>query len=237
MTASILSLHTAFVLLLLLNPASAQVFVDDFADNSIDPGVWSVDVYGSGASVAEQNQQLEFFMAASSSGAEFGTRLVSVFQLRGDFDIQVDFNLIQWPYYNGVRLAIGLTDDLYDDYGMERSSLSTNEPLDAQEVYVADFGPFELVETQDFTGKLRLVRSGATQTGYYYDAGEWIPILTDSAPTGDITIQLHSWSHDYAFQHQDVRAVFDNLKVESGELIWPATIVKTKSWGAVKAFY
>lgn len=223
--------------LLIVAPASAKVFSDEFADNSIDPSVWSLDLYGSGAQVVEQNQQLEFVMLASSSGDEFGARLVSVFKLRGDFDIQVDFNLMQWPSYNGVRLAIGLTDAPYDNYGMERSSLSASEPLGAQEVYVADFGPFVLIQTEDVAGKIRLVRSGGTQTGYFYGPGGWVLVLTDAAPSGDITIQLHSWSHDYAFQNDEVRAAFDNFRVESGELIWPTTTTRTTSWGAIKALY
>lgn len=214
-------------LLLCGGQAAAQVFVEDFNDNHVDPDLWAVDLYGSGAQLAEVNQELQFAMPSNSSGTEFGSRLVSRFLLRGDFDIQVDFSLLQWPQYNGVRTAIGLTDSLYDDYGVERSSLSASEPLGAQEVYVADFGPFVLVPTQDFTGKLRLVRAGHSQTGYYYNAGAWIPILADSAPASDIAIQLHAWSHDYAFQHQDVRAAFDNFTVTTGQIMWipePATL-------------
>lgn len=215
-------------------PARAQEFVDDFDDNHIDPDTWSVVLYGSGAQVAEQNQELEFFMPSSASGSEFGVRLVSVFELRGDFDIQVDFRLLEWPDYNGVRTAIGLTHNLYDDYGMQRSSLSASEPLGAQEVYAADFGPFVLIPTTDSTGKLRLVRSGATQTGYYYSSGTWIPVLTDDAPAGDTTIQLHAWSHDWAFEEVDVRAAFDNFTVVSGQLVWPPTPTKDSTWGSIK---
>jgi len=218
-------------------PAHAQVFVDDFNDNQIDPAIWSVSLYGSGAQLAEQNQELEFLMPAASHGVEFGARLVSLFRLRGDFDIQVDFSLPLWPPYNGVRMAIGLTDLYYDDYGVERSSLSASEPLGAQEVYVADFGPFQLVPTQDMSGKLRLVRSGATQTGYYYDGGGWVPILSDPAPTGDITIQLHAWSHDYAFQHHDVRSAFDNFTIVSGQVLWPETPAEATTWGSLKTLY
>jgi hypothetical protein len=200
--------------------AGTQVFVEDFNDDHVDPDHWAVDLYGSGAQMAEVNHELEFTMPSSSSGSEFGARLVSRFLLRGDFDIKVDFNLLRWPYYNGVRTAIGLTDSLYDDYGVQRSSLSARESLGAQEVYIADFGPFVLVPTQTFIGKLRLVRSGATQTGYYSNAGQWIPILTDSAPTADIAIQLHAWSHDYAFEQQEVRAAFDNFTVTKGQVVW-----------------
>jgi hypothetical protein len=208
--------------------AGAQVFVDDFNDNHINPDIWTVDLYGSGAQIAEVNQELLFTMPSTASGTEFGSRLVSRFLMRGDFDLQVDFSLLDWPDYNGVRTAIGMTDSFYDDYGVERSSLSASEPLGAQEVYVADFvGWFTLVPTEDFTGKLRLVRSGDTQTGYYYDSGEWVRILTKSAITSDIAIQLHAWSHDYAFQHHDVRAAFDNFTVTTGQIIWvpePATL-------------
>jgi hypothetical protein len=58
-------------------------------------------------------------MPAAAAGDEFGARLVSVFQLHGDFDIQVDFSLPQWPDYNGMRVAIGLTDSPFDDYGIK----------------------------------------------------------------------------------------------------------------------
>lgn len=217
--------------------AHAQVFVDDFDDDHVDPHAWSIEVYGSGAQIAEQNQQLEFFMPAKASGDEFGVRLVSVFALRGDFDIQVDFGLLDWPMHNGVRTAVGLTDDLYDDYGMERSSLSATEPLGAQEVYIADFGPYILIPTKDLAGKLRLVRSGSEQTGYYFDNGTWIPVLTDGAPTEDITIQLHAWSHDWAFRDADVSAAFDNFTVTSGELVWPPTPTRVSTWGQIKATF
>jgi hypothetical protein len=199
--------------------------------------VWSVVVYGSGAQVAEQNQQLEFFLPSPAHGTEFGVRLISSFLLRGDFDIQVDFGLLEWPYHNGTRIAIGLTHNPYDDYGVERLSLSASEPLGALEAYAADFGPFEIVPTADFTGKLRLVRSGSTQTGYYHGAEGWLSILSDAAPTGDITIQLHAWSHDWAFQDVDVRAAFDNFRVVTGELIWPTTAMSATTWGAIKQLY
>lgn len=244
MLASAQILRTATILvlclpLLVITSASAQVFVDDFDDNSIDPSVWSVELYGLGAEVAEQNQMLEFTMTAGASGGEFGARLTSIFLLRGDFDIQIDFGLLEWPYYNGVRMAIAITDALYDDYGVERSSLSGSEPLGAQEVYVADFtsGPIQLVPTQDFSGRLRLVRSGPTQTGYYYGSSGWIPILTGPAPTEDMAIQLHAWSHDYAFQHQVVRSALDNFIVMLGEVLWPATPAGVTSWGLIKGSY
>jgi hypothetical protein len=225
------------VLGLVAFPADAQVLVDYFNDNHIDPGLWSTEIYGYPVQMVEQNQQLEYFVPAASAGGEYGARLVSVFQMRGDFDIQVDFSLLQWPNFNGVRSAVALTDSYYDDYGVERSSLSPTDPLGAHEVYVADFGPLVIVETQDLAGKLRLVRSGGAQTGYYWSAEGWVPLLTDPVTTADIKIQLHVWSHDYCFQHHDIRGAFDNFTVVSGELVWPATPTEASTWGAIKGLY
>jgi hypothetical protein len=218
-------------------PARAQEFFDSFDDDAIDPQVWSVEFYGSGAQVTVQDQQLEFFFPASASGVEFGVRLVGVFQLRGDFDIRVDFRLLLWPRFNGVRTAIALTDAYDNDYGMERSSLSGTEPLGAQEVYVVDFGPIVLVPTTDVTGSLRLARSGSTQTGYYRAGGEWIPVQTDTAPAQDITIQLHAWSHDDAFANGDVRAAADDFVVMAGQLVWPPVSTHGMTWGAIMSLY
>lgn len=213
--------------------AGAEVFVEDFDDDTIDPNLWWVDLYGAGVQLTEVNHQLEFGFAADAHGSEYGARLLSLFQLRGDFDVQVDYSLPQWPNGNGVRMAIGLTDAYYDDYGVERSSLPD---LGISEAYVADFGPFIIIPTDDFTGKLRLVRSGATQTGYYWAAG-WIPILTDSAPTGDTTIQLHAWSHDYAFGDRSVIGALDNFAVVSGEVIGLPVPTRTTTWGSVRGLY
>ena len=218
-------------------PATAQVFVDDFNDGYINPQIWTASVYGSGVEIGEEDQRLEFGFLPDGTGSEFGARLVSVFRMRGDFAVRVDFMLLDWPRYNGVRTAIALTDSYYDDYGMERSSLSSTEPLGEHEVYIADFGPFVLVPTEDQTGSLRLVRDGATQTGYFYSAGQWVPVLTDYAPTGDISIQLHAWSHDYAFKHWNVRAAFDNFTVEYGELVDLPVPTNQTSWGAIKRLY
>lgn len=224
-------------LLLVAAPAASQVFIDDFDDNHIDADAWSVFYSGSGAQVAEQNQRLEFYLPPDAHGGEFGVRLISNFLLHGDFDIRVDFSLLEWPRYNGMRMCMGLTHNPYDDYGVERQSLSVNEPLGPLEAYAADFGPFVWIPTEDATGTLRLVRSGGVQTGYYYGAGDWVPMLSDAAPTEDITIQLYGVSLDYAFEDVDVRAAFDNFTVVTGELIGPPVATAVTSWGMIKGLY
>ena len=90
--------------------------------------------------------------------------------------------------------------------------------------------------TEDVTGTLRLVRSGNTQTGYYYSSGGWVAIHTGPTPTTDVAVKVGAWSA-YQFMHWDVFAAFDNFVVTSGELVWPPIPVRASTWGSVKALY
>ena len=225
--------------LLLATNARGQVLVEDFNDNSINPTLWRVDLFGSGPQIAEANQQLQTTIPDTSSGDPFSVNLVSKFRLRGDFDVQVDYRLLGWPFSNGVRVGLGIN----ESYGVERTSFGS--PLDGwgrepREVYVTDFldGPQGVTGTGDVTGTLRLVRTGATLTGYYYSPGQWVAIHVGPGPTADVALNVSSWSHDYAFMDWDVTAAFDNLTVNSGELVWPIIVpVRGSTWGSVKALY
>jgi hypothetical protein len=217
--------------------AHAQVFLEDFNDNSIDLDLWTVDLFGSGPLLAEVNQQLQIEFPGSSSGVAFGGGLVSNFLLRGDFDVQVDYRLLTWPFSNGVRLALATE----DEYGVERTSFGSQAdyPHLPREVYLTHFldGATGFAATSDVTGTLRLVRIGATESGYYYSSGDWVLIHTGPGPTADVAIQVHAWSHDYAFMDQDVLAAWDNLVVNWGELVWPDSPSAGITWGSLKALF
>lgn len=94
----------------------------------------------------------------------------SICQLSGDFDMQVDFDLLTWTPGNGVRVGLGTPLAT-----MERTSFNAGDGFGTQEVYVVDLrgGGGNLVITPgsigDTPGKLRLGRTGNTVTGYYYD--------------------------------------------------------------------
>ena len=95
-------------LLLLGTQTRAEVYREGFDDNHINPALWAVSVYGTGPQIAEQNQELEIAIPGWSYGADFGAKLSSRFLFRGDFDVQVDFRLLTWPFGNGVRTALGI---------------------------------------------------------------------------------------------------------------------------------
>jgi hypothetical protein len=220
--------------------ARAGVFLEDFNDNNIDPTLWTTDVWGSGPQLAETNQELEIVIPGASSGVDLGCKLASTFLLRGDFDIQVDFRLLMWPFANGVRMGLGMDEEVFPLHpGVERISFGQSDyPGSPREAYLTDFpdGVHGITATDDVTGTLRLVRYGDTQTGYYYSAGGWMVIHSGPATTTDVAVKVAAWT-GYQFMQWDVFAAFDNFVVNSGELVWPSTPARIMTWGSLKALY
>ena len=210
--------------------AGIRVF-DDFNDNSINSDLWSEGQVG-GPAVNEINQRLEIFFPWNSAGEYFGAGYSSKCLLRGDFDIQVDFSLLDWPSVeqlgtgNGVRigLAVGEGESWWSVQREGYGSLTFDFPGYPREVYACDFaGSVEgIAPTGDMSGKLRLVRSGNTLTGYYFNSGSWVNVASGWVTTEDVSFSPTAWSHDDVFMDNNVLLAFDNFIVNSGRLIaWP----------------
>ncbi len=219
--------------------APAQILHEDFDENIIDPVLWEITVIGTGPQIVAANQQLEVAIPGDSEGYDIAVKLASRFLMRGDFDVQVTFRLLAWPFANGVRMGLGTDHNILLPHpGVERISFGQNDyPGQPREAYLTDFpdGVHGITATGDMVGALRLVRSGATQTGYYLDGSTWVPIHTGPAPTADIGIKLATWS-GYQFMGWDVTAAWDDLVINSGEIVGPVATQKD-TWGAVKALF
>ena len=219
--------------------AEAQVLVENFDEGSINPALWVVTVLGTGPQLAAANQQLEVTIPQDAGGTDFGAILASRFRLRGDFDVQVGFRLLTWPLGNGVRMGLGTdTGALLPHPGVERISFGQSDyPGAPRESYLTDFpdGVGGITATDDVVGALRLVRHGATQTGYYLNGDVWETIHTGPAPTADIGIRLATWS-GYQFRHWNVVAAWDELVINSGE-ITGVVADQGDAWGGVQALF
>ncbi len=196
----------------------SQLMYDNFDDNVTDTSLWSVGQTGGPAAV-ETNQRLEITLPANSAGAKFSAAYYSACLLRGDFDIQVDYQLLTWPTTNGVRISLSTT-----MANMERVSFgSQNDFAGGPEVYLADFAGTVMGTTtaSGGLGKLRLQRVGTTVTGFYFMNDGWVAAASKSDPTysQDTAFALGSWSHDPIFANQEVKLAFDNLTINAGELV------------------
>lgn len=206
-------------------PISASVFVDKFDGSFPNNWFWTTSIRGSGPKLMQKNGRLEVTLPADSKDdparGGFDAGYVSAGVLRGDFDIQVDYTLLECPKENGTRVGLSAS------FGsVERSSSGTvhEYPESLTNIYAANFGASTITArnytgTEDRSGKLRLIRSGYMATGYYYRSGEWITIGSGIVGTDDASFTIRAWSHNYTFAGKQMKAAFDNFVINSGTLV------------------
>ncbi len=198
---------------------------DDFNDNACDSAIWDIIEYG-GPVTDESNQQLEITLPADSAGENFYAGYASKYMLRGDFDLQVDYHLIAWPSNNGVRAGLWIERSPYT-FTVERACYGISDGFSPGDHYTTNFADSILLSvTNDTDGTLRLVRTGTTFEGYYFDevSHDWIlsqSLEGDVMSARDVTFMIRAWSHDYAFGDELVKIGFDNFVINKGDVIDP----------------
>ena len=162
-----------------------------------------------GVTVDEVNGRVEIAVAATAeNGGDFniiGGTLGTNCRWRGDFDVRVDFELLDWPAANGVA---GQLSSWYSAYSATIGRFSSNA---GREEYTGWFpaGSNSLTGA-DRTGTFRLVREGARTLGYYGSDGGWESVVS-SRVSGSPTIGLSIYSRDDWFADKPVRIAFDNF--------------------------
>jgi hypothetical protein len=197
---------------------------DNFNDNSLSSNKWIVSITGTGPSLQETNNRIEIFLPGTSqpSNGIMGAGINSKCKLSGDFTIQVDYELIQWPKYpegNGVRVGLTAGPNVG---AVMRLSPEKNE-VDQQ--YVTDFrGHIDFKGNKyDMSGKLRMVRTGNVFSGYFWDGTGWVIIGTANLyypdPDAELYFGVAAWTHPDIFSYKDTLVAFDNLTIVSGDLV------------------
>jgi len=197
-------------------------FTDDFNDNSLNPALWQMAIEGSGPMAAETNHRLEITLPATAheTGAGvFFAGVNSVCKVQGDFDMMVDYELLNWPSPNGVRIGLAVFNKA-ERATVERISLASNESPSGEH-YAANFRSNPIIPATHFSGTLRMTRNADTLTAYYRATdGSWAQILSESGhTTGDMYFGLSVWSHDVFFADQMVKVAFDNFTLSQGRLL------------------
>ena len=210
--------------------ATPSVFEDNFNDNinGVTAGNWTAVVEGTNPSVQEANQRLEVTLPANSldsSKLVFEAGYQSTCQLQGDFDVQTDYNLLDFPQYNGVRVGLTVGARVRQSstiYAVQRASLSLHEGgLAASEVvgvnFTNTFGGVDVVGNT--AGTLRLERVGNTLRGYRYNNNSWQLLDSATVTTDALPVTISAWSHNDRFDNKNVKVAFDNFKVTKGALV------------------
>ena len=148
----------------------------------------------------------------------------SAFMLRGDFDIQIDFEVVTGPATNAWFLNFGLRDwrssynltELWYEYNTAYRWNARHRKANAA---VAMFGTPE-VETVS-TSKMRAVRTGTSVELFRWNGTGWTSYATcaDAGISDDDTqIFLQAMVNT---GNPTIDCRFDNLVINSGTLIWP----------------
>lgn len=194
------------------------VFRDDFngtdgdAPNSL---VWGG--YENPSYLSMQNNALNYSNSVSAGGA-----YRSLFQLVGDFSVDVKINLntvpagATWVAYLGVSVDdLGGNDWAYIGFAnlsgtkAHRGSTKINGTSDATEA-----------TTAQTTAWYRVVRSGSTITVYYKEDVDWVQIHQASGfTTADLYLILRGYTNNGLLDFD-----FDELIVNSGTINWPDDI-------------
>jgi hypothetical protein len=207
---------------------STNFLSDNFDDNILDNSRWQLNYVGKASTVREVNHRLEIVIPANSfNGTTNSTQilagLTSVCNLRGDFDFQIDYELLEWPSSNGVYVFLSA-------HKLDPSSHHPNDNTARaslhgipKDIYSTDFGDtvYQINATSDKSGKLRIVRSGSVITGYYYSSSSerWVPIHSAEEVPLDINIKVSGWTDHDLFANRQVKIVFDNFVLNRGQLV------------------
>lgn len=153
-----------------------------------------------------------------ATGLKGTSKLVSNFKLRGDFEIIVDFSLIEWIPPNlgtqSCRFIVKKNDSDYIEVSRDRSRLLD---LYCSRQFVN--GNPDLPETKSSTediGKFKIIRKGEIVTTYFYDKvnENFVQIGIFDRYTEDLYVELCGHSED---KRMEVR--FEDFKVLSGNPI------------------
>jgi hypothetical protein len=184
---------------------------DSFDDGILSPDLWEPPVTAPGTSVAERNGRLEVELApeAAAGNGELAGQLWTKCRFFGDFDLRVEYELLEWPAANGVtvHLAAIFGRDAVD---MTRQSQSWGETYSSWSTR-SFFGGGGLA-TRDVRGALRIRRHDGRITTFHRDGNAWGAVIR--AAVGDSPrVLLKASSTDERFADQRVRIAFDNLSV------------------------
>ena len=208
-------------------------FGDNFNDNSIDETFWQV-IEKAGTYIQEQNERLEM------GSFVIGDAIIkSKFNIHGDFDLQIDFNLSP-NEVNGNGLSISVFNES-GAYSISRHYNSGWITRDSKtgHMYFSNFaGDYSSngrlsTTADDTTGKLRLTRSGDIITCYFERDNQWVELRSKQGTTGDVYVSIGLSVYQTLMP---LEGWVDNFKITKGELIWPPTTVRRDVIGKIKEF-
>jgi len=205
--------------------AAAQDTFFDPLTGDINSNNWTA---GATENVGEVNAtesgvELTMFPNNSGSASLGGASLTFACEFSGDFDAQYDFELVDWPTRNGIRLGLGAGG--IGPAAVERVSGDQVVIVGNREVYLTHFpnGIRGIKDTTDTEGTLRMSRVGNLLRGYYWSNGAWVLMNTSAVSPADPSgIGASVWGH---YRTPGITARVTNFSMVADEINCPVTEV------------
>ena len=210
------SVQAAFDKIQVTYTALNWTIFESFDNTTYDQDSWFLSTQGQGPATAVANNRLEISIPANASAGgnpyPFGGNIGSRFEMLGDFEVQVDFDLPTWPAPTGVQVGLGPT-LMRGSFpaGVWLMSDPTYSPPQVYEAYLN--GTDNKIGTADSSGKLRLTRTGLTMQAFYWSAGGWQLIASRTDPLFGATCGITMYALSHNFQGKAVKVAFDNIQV------------------------
>jgi hypothetical protein len=137
--------------------------------------------------------------------------------LSGDYDVQADYRLLDWPAANGVQVFLNSwAADTAKGISAIRESQAWGEQYSS---WIPN--AFISQPATDTSGTLRIQRTGTTGTVSFFRNGAWIPVASGPTTTGAVTIGVGAQSTTERFIRGPVSVAWDNLRIEAGTFQCP----------------
>ena len=192
---------------------------DDFSESTPNDILWTTWAEGDGATYTLANGRLEFTLPTSAQpggrynmvGPSLGTRC----RFGGDFDAQVDFELLEWPAGAGVHMQLSswVFPNVNSSAGRQINQFGDQ--------YIGNINQsFTTVPTRDAKGTIRLTRSRGVESAYYRSNGSWVLIQSGTARgQAQLGIQLFAMADEWS--RSEVKVAFDNFRVSAPSMTCP----------------
>jgi len=200
---------------------------DDFEDGVIDVAKWEPHSLP-GTNVEESGGRLMMTMGPTTEGVDRGGEVYSKWVLRGPFDVQVDYELIEWPDHN--RASVGLFLDLTDDqWSLQRLSARVGTWDGTDETYCTHFSSMHggkcegMMATSHRKGTLRLIRDEGSVLSAYVRSPEndgWMLVNSAQMPQVDAKPLLALFGE---LDPRTVKVAFDTFRTNRGQVVPPGT--------------
>jgi hypothetical protein len=190
---------------------------ENFENNQYNQKLWWVESMGAGVTSAVANNSLQITLPASVGGTLYMGMMGGAFTLSGDFEMVVDFDLLEWPDNNQAQ--IGLSLNQANDFSIFRRSGSVNEG--GEKYFTMIKGVFSQLPASGSTGKLRMKRTGNRMEGAYLSGSDWIVVGSGNDPSLGADVAVHmSLNRDTSFLGPIVKGAFDNISLTYDKIIY-----------------